>query len=89
MAIPLAIAQRTVTEYLRRNFFLTTSGQFRTAALLDTIAEVGADRVLFSIDYPFEDTADAVTWFRGAALTEDDRTRIGHANAARLFRLSV
>ena len=82
-------AQRTVTEYLRRNFFLTTSGQFRTAALLDTIAEVGADRVLFSIDYPFEDTADAVTWFRGAALTEDDRTRIGHANAARLFRLSV
>lgn len=82
-------AQRTVTEYLRRNFLLTTSGQFRTPALLDTIAEVGVERVLFSIDYPFEDTAEAVDWFRGATLSEHDRALIGHANAARVFQLSV
>jgi 2,3-dihydroxybenzoate decarboxylase len=78
-------AQRSVTEYLRRNFFLTTSGQFRTAALVDTIAEVGSDRVLFSIDYPFEETAHAVEWFRHAAIAEADRRQIGYGNAARLF----
>ncbi|MEQ1730117.1 MAG: amidohydrolase family protein [Vicinamibacterales bacterium] len=82
-------AQRSVTEYLRRNFFLTTSGQFRTAALIDTISEVGSERVLFSIDYPFEETADAVEWFRDAAIAETDRRDIGYGNAARLFGYSV
>jgi 2,3-dihydroxybenzoate decarboxylase len=78
-------ARLSVTDYLRRNVLLTTSGQFRTPALMDTIAEVGSDRVLFSIDYPFEDTADAVEWFRGAPLAAHDRERIAYANAASLF----
>jgi len=45
---------RPVMSYLRDNFFITTAGAFRTAALLDTLLEVGADRVLFSVDYPYE-----------------------------------
>jgi gamma-resorcylate decarboxylase len=80
-------ARRTVTEYLRENFYLTTSGHFRTAALVDAIAEVGADRILFSIDYPFEDTSDAVAWFRAAEISDADRGRIGHQNARALFHL--
>lgn len=82
-------ARQTMTDYLRRNCFLTTSGQFRTPALVDTIAEVGSERVLFSIDYPFEETAEAVEWFRGAPLTPQDRERIGHANAASLFGIGL
>lgn len=81
-------AMRTMTDYLRGNVYLTTSGHFRTPALLDAIAEVGADRILFSIDYPFEETADAVAWLRGAELDEPTRTGIGQGNAARLFGLN-
>jgi Predicted metal-dependent hydrolase of the TIM-barrel fold len=55
------------------NVFLTTSGNFRTPTLVDAIAEVGADRVLFSVDYPFEETADAVEGFDSASLAEPDR----------------
>ena len=80
-------ARRTITEYLRSNVFLTTSGHFRTPTLIDAIAEVGADRVLFSVDYPFEETADAAEWFDNAPITERDRVRIGCENAARLFKL--
>jgi len=80
-------ARRTITEYLRSNVFLTTSGNFRTPTLVDAIAEVGADRVLFSVDYPFEETADAADWFDSAPIPEADRRRIGSENAARLFRL--
>ena len=82
-------ARRTITEYLRSNVFLTTSGNFRTPTLVDAIAEVGADRVLFSVDYPFEESADAAEWFDSAPITEDDRLRIGFKNAARLFKLSL
>jgi 2,3-dihydroxybenzoate decarboxylase len=82
-------ARRTITEYLRSNVFLTTSGNFRTPTLVDAIAEVGADRVLFSVDYPFEETADAVEWFDNAQISEPDRLAIGCENAARLFKLSL
>ena len=80
-------ARRTITEYLRSNVFLTTSGNFRTPTLVSAIAEVGADRVLFSVDYPFEETADAAEWFDNAPLSERDRVRIGCENATRLFKL--
>jgi 2,3-dihydroxybenzoate decarboxylase len=80
-------ARRTIAEYLRSNVFLTTSGNFRTPTLVSAIAEVGADRVLFSVDYPFEETADAAEWFDSAPISERDRCLIGRENATRLFKL--
>ena len=80
-------ARRTITEYLRSNVFLTTSGNFRTPTLIDAIAEVGADRVLFSVDYPFEETADAAEWFDNAQISERERLCIASENAIRLFKL--
>ena len=81
-------ARRTITDYLRSNVFLTTSGNFRTPTLVDAIAEVGAERVLFSVDYPFEETGDAVEWFDSAPISEHDRFRIGCEKATRLFKLT-
>jgi 2,3-dihydroxybenzoate decarboxylase len=81
-------AQRPISEYLRSNVYLTTSGNFRTPTLHDAIAEVGVERILFSVDYPFEDTADAAVWFDAAEIAEGDREKIGRTNAIGLFRLS-
>jgi predicted TIM-barrel fold metal-dependent hydrolase len=79
-------ARRTMSEYLRSNVYLTTSGNFRTPTLVDAIAEVGSDRIMFSVDYPFEETAEAASWFDAAAISEDERLKIGRDNAAALFR---
>ena len=49
---------------------------------------VSPERVLFSVDYPFEETADAVEWFDSAPISEHDRFRIGCENATRLFKLT-
>jgi gamma-resorcylate decarboxylase len=78
---------RPMMSYLRNNFFITTSGAFRTAALLDTLLEVGADRVLFSVDYPFENMHEQTEWFEGVPISEADRHKIGAENARRLLRL--
>jgi len=45
------------------------------------------ERVLFSVDYPFEDISDAAAWFDHAPLNEADRRKIGRTNALRLFGL--
>jgi 2,3-dihydroxybenzoate decarboxylase len=81
-------ARRTVTDYLRTNVYVTTSGHFRTAALEMTIAEMGADRVLFSVDYPFEEMADATNWFSGVNLPDGQRALIASENARRVLRLT-
>jgi predicted TIM-barrel fold metal-dependent hydrolase len=80
-------AKRPISHYLRENFYITTSGNFCTQTLTEVIMEVGSDRILYSVDYPFEDTAIAAEWFDHAAISEVDRLKIGRGNAARLFRI--
>jgi gamma-resorcylate decarboxylase len=82
-----ANAKLPIGQYLRESFYITTSGNFRTQALTDVLLEVGADRVLYSVDYPFEDMAEATDWFDHAAISEPDRIKIARSNARQLFRL--
>ena len=80
-------AQHPIGHYLRENFYITTSGSFRTQTLTEVMLEVGPDRVLYSVDYPFEDMGLAAAWFDHATISEANRLKIGSNNAQRLFRL--
>jgi gamma-resorcylate decarboxylase len=75
------------TEYFRRNFCVTTSGVFRTQALINALLELGSDRILFSVDYPYETMQEISSWFDSCSIGETDREKIGNSNARRLFRL--
>jgi 2,3-dihydroxybenzoate decarboxylase len=85
--VPNIPAKRTMTEYLRSNVHVTTSGQFDSAALANAIAVMGVERIMFACDYPFESFEEAGTWFDAAPLSDADRKRIGRDNAVRLFGL--
>lgn len=85
--IGLGIARRHVSEYFNDNFLVTTSGHFHTRSLDDAIAAIGADRVMFSVDYPYETMDEAVAWFTACPLSHNDRAKIGADNARRLFGL--
>jgi len=80
-------ARNPIGHYLRENFYITTSGNFRTPTLTEVMQEVGANHVLYSVDYPFEDTAIAADWFDHVAISDADREKIGRRNAQDLFRI--
>jgi gamma-resorcylate decarboxylase len=80
-------AKRRIADYFSENFYITTSGNFRTQALLNAILEIGADRIMFSTDWPFENIDHAAIWFDAATISEDDRLKIGRTNAQKLFKL--
>ena len=80
-------AKKSVADYFRNNFVVTTSGNFSTSALNQAIEEIGVARVLWSADYPFEDISDAAEWIDAAPLSEEDRLKIGRTNAQKLFKL--
>lgn len=85
--VPGRPAKRKMGEYFRDNFYVTTSGNFCTQSLIQAILTLGADRLLFAVDYPFEDHAQAVSWFDAADIAEADRRKIGRDNAVALFGL--
>lgn len=80
-------AKKPLADYFHANFYLTTSGNFRTQTLIDAMLEVGADRILFSTDWPFENVDHAANWFDAASISEADRLKIGRTNAVSLFKL--
>ena len=57
--------------------------------MLNAMTELGAERVMFSVDWPFEDIGQAAAWFDRAEISEADRKRIGRDNAMKLFKLKI
>jgi 2,3-dihydroxybenzoate decarboxylase len=82
-------AKKRVSEYLRNNFHLTTSGQFHDTPFHCALAEMGPSRIMFSVDYPYEEMAPAAAWFDKTELSDADRSRIGRTNAIKLFKLDL
>lgn len=87
---PLGLAaqcRKTIREYFAQNIWITTSGNFSSTTLNFCLAEVGAERILFSVDYPFEEFGEGCGWFDGVEINTRDRARIGRENAKGLFKL--
>jgi predicted TIM-barrel fold metal-dependent hydrolase len=82
-------AKHNVAHYFRKNFWCTSSGNFSTPALINAMTEMGAERVMFSVDWPFEDIGEGCDWFDRAEISETDRATIGRANAIKLFKLKL
>lgn len=81
--------QRKPSDYIGSNILITTSGVCSPAALAGAIAEMGAEAVMFSVDYPYESTSIAAAFIENAPLDEKTRALVCHGNAERLFKLSA
>lgn len=82
-------AKQKLSDYFRRNFYVTTSGNFCTATLINAISFMGTDRVLFSVDHPFEHMSEAAQWFDGLdVLSPADKLKIAWGNAQKLLKLA-
>lgn len=77
------------SEYVERNFAITTSGVEDPLALRYCIDRIGADHVMWAIDYPYQPTAPAVAWIDEAELTDEERELVCHGNAERIFDIEA
>ncbi|MDR3721007.1 MAG: amidohydrolase family protein [Candidatus Acidoferrales bacterium] len=77
----------TPSEYFKRNFYITTSGMNWEPTLKFCIEAIGADRIMWAVDYPYQDHPDAVDFLDAARISEKDKQKIYHENAERVFKL--
>jgi len=74
-------------DVFREHFYVTTSGNFSNPAFQCTVAELGIDRVLFSVDWPYIDNASGVKWAENLPLGMEDRARLLSGNARQLLKI--
>ena len=69
------------------HFYLTTSGNFSNPALLCCVQEMGVDRIMFAIDWPFVANPLGTNWVDTIPLCEEDKIKILSGNAKRVLRM--
>jgi uncharacterized protein len=79
--------RQRVAGYFQSNIWITTSGFFTHAPLQCALSVVGADRIIFAVDYPFSSNKPGRAFLDAAAISQMDREKIAHQNAERLLGL--
>jgi predicted TIM-barrel fold metal-dependent hydrolase len=75
--------RRPVSDYIRSNFFITTSGMLNPALLRHVLSVTSVDRLIFSTDYPFQHpTREEINSFLGEFSSDADRQKFSSGNAA-------
>jgi uncharacterized protein len=86
----IAGLQRSVSDYIRSNFFITTSGMLNPALLHHALSVTSVDRLIFSTDYPFQQpTQEKINSFIGQFSSDAERQKFSSANAASLYGLDI
>lgn len=76
------------SDYFRQNFLITTSGMNWDPALQFCISVLGADNIMWAIDYPYQESREATEFMNRAPISEEDREKIFHRNAERVFHIA-
>jgi predicted TIM-barrel fold metal-dependent hydrolase len=74
-------------ELFAKHFWITTSGNFSTPALVCSMLEIGIDRILYSIDYPYVENVPGTEWMETLQVSSEDREKILNGNAKRLLKM--
>ena len=69
------------------HFWITTSGNFSDPAMLCCIQEMGVERIIFSIDYPFVDNPPGTEWMERLSLSRDDKKKILNENVRKILKV--
>jgi predicted TIM-barrel fold metal-dependent hydrolase len=86
-AAPRRGLQKRPLEYLQENLLVTTSGNWFEPAFVCTLLALGADRILFAIDWPYEANTTGMAFLEELAISDADKHKIAHRNAERILRM--
>ncbi len=77
---------RKISDYYKSNIYITPSGLFSEAQLKFAISEIGADRIIYSGDYPFLIDKNTRGFLETASVSNEDKEKIAYKNAEKLLR---
>ena len=79
--------QKNISDYYKENIYVTPSGIISPINLESVVKYVGADHVIWAIDYPYIKPDDATDFLMKSNLTDEEKELISHKNAEKLFKM--
>lgn len=79
--------ERKPSDYLKENVYVTTSGMAWEPPILYAQSVLGADRVLYAMDYPYQFVPEEVKVTDGLPISDTDKKKLYQTNAERVFSL--
>lgn len=81
--------ERKISDYMKSNIFITTSGMAWEPAIKFAQSVVGTDRILYAMDYPYQFDLAEVVATDELTISDYDKKLLYQSNAERLFRLGA
>jgi predicted TIM-barrel fold metal-dependent hydrolase len=78
---------RKISDYYKSNIYITPSGLFSEAQLKYVIEELGADKIIYSGDYPYLIDKNTRQFLETAPISQEAKEKIGYRNAEKLLGL--
>jgi 5-carboxyvanillate decarboxylase len=79
--------ERKPSEYLRDNFYVTTSGMAWQPPILYAQSVLGVDRVLYAMDYPYQFVPEEIKITDNLPISDADKKKLYQTNAEKVFSL--
>lgn len=86
-ALDIGHLQRSISETILQQVWLTTSGIFTAPPFLAAVQTFGVDRIMFSVDYPYASNAKGSAFLDKLSLAPADMAKLTHETADRLLKL--
>ena len=80
---------RPIVQTYREHVYVSPSGMLTAPHFQFILDVMGADRILYSIDYPYQSLDGARAFIEGLPISDDDKRKIAYRNAERLFGLAA
>ena len=80
--------KKNISEYYKENIYVTPSGIESEINLEAVTKYVGADHIIWAVDYPYLMNDSVVDFLMNSNLSDEEKELISHKNAEKLFKLN-
>lgn len=81
--------KKKVSEYYKESVYITPSGIMSESQLDFIVRLMGADHVLYAVDYPYMKPENTYGFLMDSSLSEEEKELIGYKNARKLLHLDM
>lgn len=86
-ALVRAGRDRNISDYYREQIWVTPSGMYSQHQLEHVVAELGADRIIYSEDFPYVKRDNVTDFLAESGLSEQQMQAIAHTNVETLLHI--
>ena len=80
---------KNISEYMKENVFITTSGMAWAPAITFVQSVLGIDRVMYAMDYPYQFELHEVDATDDVPISGEDKKKLFQSNAEAVFSLTT